>query len=692
MENNGTSLGQIIRVLLMQSKFILAIVFLGSSLGITSYLTTDNTYKLKSLVQVFSVNSLDSNTTLDLGTSDSPDLGTLVDVYKSRSNLTELVIKEKLYIGLQSDPKKIEYINSFRPEFFNEKSKGYKIVFYQDGFKLESNSESSPKFQYDTSHFYDSLEINIAKPSDLEEGDVLELTLLPLDSAIKIVNSRLNIENIASRASFYNIARTGLLNTSYLSNDIERGKEILNTANEIFISQSIEVETEQAKRAINFINSSLSSIETDLVRRKDQLTNFRETNKNALNVDLEISNIINALNTIEAEILTTDREIVSAQSSFTSSNPILKQLESKKNTLLQQKTEIEDKITNLPNAQQQYIDLVRNVEITQSAYTELINKRLEFSIKEASTIGNIRIIDKAYNTGKVNPKLSIIYLAFLFSLVVAVGVAIFRGLFLLPISNPAELADASIFDDITGVVPFDKDEESKERLDQSLESLFVNIQTISVQKNLEQNVTVLITSPTPENGKSYISREIAKKIATIGKKVLLIDSDYKRGDQNKEFNSPKINSREFLDIKPEDLHRFNVSENLYFIPKLSRITSSFHLVLSDEYAKKINMLKQEFDYIIIDTSPLLSVSDTGVLMSFSDINLGVVRHAKTKINEIRQLKQICEQTGHNFDGFVYNAYQKPSSYYGYYGIYGNYSYQYYAQKYLYESYDYKKTD
>ena len=67
-------------------------------------------------------------------------------------------------------------------------------------------------------------------------------------------------------------------------------------------------------------------------------------------------------------------------------------------------------------------------------------------------------------------------------------------------------------------MPFDKDEESKERLDQSLESLFVNIQTISVQKNLGQNVTVLITSPTPENGKSYISGKLQKKLLRLAKK------------------------------------------------------------------------------------------------------------------------------------------------------------------------------
>ena len=54
------------------------------------------------------------------------------------------------------------------------------------------------------------------------------------------------------------------------------------------------------------------------------------------------------------------------------------------------------------------------------------------------------------------------------------------------------------------------------------------------------------------------------------------------------------------------------------------------------------------------------------------------------------MNSLSKQIGVDFDGVIYNSYEKPSSYYGYYGLYGNYDYQYYANKYLYESYDYDK--
>ena len=106
----------------------------------------------------------------------------------------------------------------------------------------------------------------------------------------------------------------------------------------------------------------------------------------------------------------------------------------------------------------------------------------------------------------------------------------------------------------------------------------------------------------------------------------------------------------------------------------------------------MEFFKDSFDYIIMDTAPLLSVSDTLQLLGYSDVKCVVVRHEKSKISEIKQIVGIGDQLGIKFDGILYNAYERPSSYYGYYGLYGNYDYQYYANKYLYESYDYEKSD
>ena len=152
----------------------------------------------------------------------------------------------------------------------------------------------------------------------------------------------------------------------------------------------------------------------------------------------------------------------------------------------------------------------------------------------------------------------------------------------------------------------------------------------------------------------------------------------------------KISLNDFFNLNSESIEKYKDKDSgLYVIPKITKVRSSFDLLYDEKFIQKLDWLKQNFDYIIIDTAPVLSVSDTLILLSYADVALCVTRHGVNKINEIKQSIALFEQVGKKPDGIVYNCYERPSSYYGYYGLYGNYSYQYYAKRYLYQSYDYE---
>ena len=304
----------------------------------------------------------------------------------------------------------------------------------------------------------------------------------------------------------------------------------------------------------------------------------------------------------------------------------------------------------------------------------------------------MRVIDSAYYFNRVSPRIHQ-FLALLFFNNLCFFVSFSKRVYFIPISNPAELEDSKIHIPIVGVInnldEVDENEDN-ERFKQSLESLIVNIQTRIPDKD-KKCKTIVLTSPTPLNGKSFVSRNIAEKLAGLGNKVLLIDSDYKRGDQHSAFGLKKINLKEFFEINDSSIENYKIKEkNLYVIPRISRIGSSFEFLYDSRFQNQIDMFKDNFDYIIIDTAPLLSVSDTMILLSLGDLRLCVVRHGLSKINEIKQTLALFNQIGIDPDGIIYNCYEKPSSYYGYYGMYGNYSYQYYAKRYLYQSYDYNE--
>lgn len=704
--DDSIDLSKIFRLLLMQSKLILAIIITITSLSVIYYLNAEKQYKISSLVQVLpkDANNFTQGISGDFsigsyGSTYTSNAESIEQLYKSRSNLISVV--EKLNLNISIDD--LDYEQKLfieRLDYLGERvgnESVFSIKFLDKKYEIYENGNDlifSGQYGLIEENTFFIAQIN--EPSVDLKGSKLNLKIKRPENTYRSILSKLEIGS-PTRSSYSSIFNNGLiLQISFTTRNIEEGISILNAANNQFISDSIRVESEQARKAINFIDLRSYDIEQDLEVKKSTLNNFRETNK-TVDVDLEIQSIITSLKDIENKLNSIDIEIEKAKSNYTETNPFFLNLQNQKQTLLNQKEFIESKIENLPLSQQRYIDLYRDLEITQDVFNELSNRKLEFSLKEASTTGNLRVVDAAHYNYIVSPQPSLIIFSLFVSVLISIVFAIFRGFFFLPISNPAEIEDNKISTPILGVINKtdmqDLEDEDSERFKQALESLVVNIETkLKDVVPSNKGKTIVYTSPTAANGKSFVSRNTAKMLADLGNKVLLIDSDYKRGDQHGEFGVKKISVGDFFNINEKSIENFYVGKNLCLIPRLSKVKSSFEFLYDERFKSQIKLFQSKFDYIVIDTAPVLSVSDTLILLSYADLSLCVVRHGLSKINEIKQTHTLFNQIGKNPDGIVYNCFEKPSSYYGYYGVYGNYSYQYYAKRYLYQSYDYNNEN
>ena len=690
-ESNEIDLGKIVRFLLMQSKLILFITVSGFIISMAFHILSIKQFKIQSLLQYEAVNQniLDPSVSLQSNFRGSnTDIGNLIALYKSRTNILKLIKDLKLNIDVQglSENENIDIIIES-----NSKNKFLKhnlnFSFSDKGYTLLDVDQNKLAYSdYGDYIYFNELEILIYS-SNISNDKVVKVDYKHPETMYNQLESSIILTESVSRYSY--IRNEGLITVSYVTSDPELGKKIVNHANKIFLDQRILVETEKSRKALDFINTNLNSLKNDFENKKMKLNRFREKNQ-SIDVSLEIQGIVNKIEALDQSLSSIDLAIAKAKEVYTENNTLFLNLLNEKKIIEKQKQDVMSLVKLMPKEQQEYIDLYNDVEVSQALFEELETRRLGLSILEASTIGDIRVVDEAYYNGQVSPKFITVFLFTMLSMLIAFSIAIVRGFFLLPISNPAEIFDNNIQSPVIGVLPDINNIKLNDNnsLISSIESLIVNLSSINDSQN--KNNIISITSPTPENGKSFSSIKLAQGYSDLGKKVLLIDGDYKRGKLGSDFDKKSIDKEVFFSIDETNIDNFFIRDNLYLIPRVRNLNSSFEFSYNNKYQQKIDFFKDYFDYVIIDTAPILSVADTSVLIEKSDLSLLIVRHSINRINEIKQAVAHFEQIGKSIDGIVYNAYKKPKSYYGYYGLYGNYSYQYYADKYLSDVYEYKK--
>ena len=222
--------------------------------------------------------------------------------------------------------------------------------------------------------------------------------------------------------------------------------------------------------------------------------------------------------------------------------------------------------------------------------------------------------------------------------------------------------------------------------------------TISVSMPEKKGgVAITLTSSYPDDGKTTVTANLALMFAMSDAKVVLIDADIRKGRIAKYFHkasSPGLSN--YLSGKAsldEVMHVSPINENLYFIPCGTHSPKPYELLESEKMTALLEELKTKFDYIVIDTPPILLVSDAIAVASKTDGTVLVCRHNLSYVSDMQRSIATLEFAKANILGLVVNDYHAPKGKgYGYGGYGGYYHYSKYSYGYGYGSTNPEETD
>ena len=201
----------------------------------------------------------------------------------------------------------------------------------------------------------------------------------------------------------------------------------------------------------------------------------------------------------------------------------------------------------------------------------------------------------------------------------------------------------------------------KSSFSESIKTIRTNLQFSLVNSNVK---TILLTSPEPGDGKSFISANLAVAFAQENKRVLLIDSDLRKGRQYKIFKVKNDKSKGYSNLILSDKSSSSIMnfivptdiKNLYLLPNGATPPNPSELLSSTNNKELLDKLKSMFDLIILDCAPVLGLNDTLVMTKYSDVNAVVVTNKKTKVELLDQVKKSFERANVKIEGVILNIF------------------------------------
>jgi tyrosine-protein kinase Etk/Wzc len=490
--------------------------------------------------------------------------------------------------------------------------------------------------------------------------------------------------------------QTGVIQMVMTGRSPTRITALVNAIADSYLEQHLARKQEEASRMLIFLDGELPHLKAQLQAAEERLSayqqksgTFRPSEEAQIYLQgaIEYGRQISALRLQETQLL----------ERFTRTHPAVQTMEQQIAQVTAQMNAFQARFRNIPTNEANSLGLQRDVTVSQETYVLLLSKVQELQLTRAGTLGNVRILDRSLRPAvPIKPNKGLVtgasvflglILGILFVFIrrsVTVGIEEpndIERLFGLPVMGSIPLNPVQVrWDEI-----FKKEKGGRRPIlasamphDPAIEALRSFRTSMQFALAGAPNKLLLFSGPAPGTGKSFILINLATILAEAGQRVLLVDADMRRGHLNDYFGKPRFPGlSEVLagDVPAAEAINQTDIANLWTMWSGSVPDRPSELLTGPTTRKMFTALEEDFDVVIIDTPPVLAVTDATIISGFAGSTFMVLRSGMHSEREIEETIKRLSQSGGRLVGGIFNAVQSRLAKSGRYSS-GNYHYVY----------------
>lgn len=488
---------------------------------------------------------------------------------------------------------------------------------------------------------------------------------------LKVV-SKLQKEVVASESG----KESGILRVAYQSANPELAQQFLQHVMTAYVRQNVERNSAEASAQLQFVKEQLPGLRTQVDSAQAALSTY-QTKANSVDLTLQTKGLLDQEVASEVSIQRLRMQQAEMDRKFTRDHPAYQALMRQLADLEGRKSGFQGKVRQLPEAQQELLRLTRDLQVSNEMYTAMLNQAQQLDVARAGTVGNVRIVDTAQvdKFDPVKPRRVLIVLGgAMLGIFLSIGLILLQLVFNRGVEDPAQLEELGL--PVYASIPVSTrqvNDSTRRRRDTRKVNLLaftdpgdVAVEAVrSLRTSLHfarleaKNNIVLISGASPNAGKTFVSTNLAAVTAQAGQRVLVIDADMRKGTLHKALGaaptpglsdvlSGKCTAVDVIRQQPE-------LEALSFIARGDVPPNPSELLMHENFTRLLGRVQGMFDLVLIDTPPILAVTDAAVIAHHAGTSFLIARFGVNQPKELELAKTRFEQNSVKLNGAILNA-------------------------------------